>query len=75
MSALIQLKAGATPAYSLRALARLLSYPDAALRDTVPDLQQVLINEAAVDDSRLRGLSMLLGSLVGRSGPSSLRKV
>lgn len=64
MSALIQLKAGATPAYSLRALARLLSYPDAALRDTVPDLQQVLINEAAVDDSRLRGLSMLLGSLV-----------
>ncbi|MBI5923962.1 MAG: nitrate reductase molybdenum cofactor assembly chaperone [Aquabacterium sp.] len=64
MSAITKWKAGVTPVYSLRALARLLSYPDAALRDSVPDLQQVLVGEAAVNDGRLRGLSMLLGSLV-----------
>jgi nitrate reductase delta subunit len=64
MTAFLKSKAGATPAYSLRALARLLSYPDAALRETVPDLQQVLLSEAAVDETRLRGLSKLLGSLV-----------
>ncbi|HET8694150.1 MAG TPA: nitrate reductase molybdenum cofactor assembly chaperone, partial [Aquabacterium sp.] len=57
-------KAGATPVYSLRALAHLLGYPNAALRDTLPDLQKVLISEAAVDESRLRGLSKLIGSLI-----------
>ncbi len=50
--------------YSLRALARMLTYPDAAMRELVPDLQQVLLSEAAVSPARLRGLSMLLGSLV-----------
>ncbi len=50
--------------YSLRALARMLTYPDAAMRELVPDLQQVLVSEAAVSPARLRGLSMLLGSLV-----------
>jgi nitrate reductase delta subunit len=54
----------ADTSYSLRALARMLSYPDAALRELVPDLQQVLVSEAAVSPARLRGLSMLLGSLV-----------
>lgn len=50
--------------YSLRALARMLTYPDAAMRELVPDLQQVLLSEAAVSPARLRGLTMLLGSLV-----------
>lgn len=50
--------------YSLRALARILTYPDAALRELVPDLQKVLVGEAIVSTVRLRGLSMLLGSLV-----------
>jgi nitrate reductase delta subunit len=57
-------KGGVTPAYSLRALARMLTYPNAALRETVPDLQQVLVNETAMNGARLRGLSQLLGSLV-----------
>jgi nitrate reductase delta subunit len=56
--------AGVTPAYTLRALARLLSYPDAELRESVPDLLQVLVSEAALDESRLRGLRKLLGSLI-----------
>lgn len=50
--------------YSLRALARILTYPDAALRELVPDLQKVLVGEAIVSTARLRGLSMLLGSLL-----------
>ncbi|MBI2734013.1 MAG: nitrate reductase molybdenum cofactor assembly chaperone [Aquabacterium sp.] len=54
----------AESSYSLRALARMLTYPDAALRELVPDLQKVLASEAAVSPARLRGLSMLLGSLV-----------
>ncbi len=51
-------------AYSLRALARLLAYPDAALRELVPDLQKVLVEEQAVPNARLRGLGMLLGSMI-----------
>ena len=54
----------ADTSYSLRALARMLTYPDAALRELVPDLQKVRMSEAAVSPARLRGLSMLLGSLV-----------
>lgn len=53
-----------TPAYSLRALARMLTYPDAALREQVPDLQKVLLSESALSPDRLRGLSMLLGAMV-----------
>ena len=53
-----------TPAYSLRALARMLTYPDAALRELVPDLQKVLLSESALSPDRLRGLSMLLGAMV-----------
>ena len=64
MSTVIKLKPGVTPAYSLRALARLLSYPNAEVRESVPDIQKVLISEAAVDETRLRGLSKLLGSLI-----------
>ena len=56
--------AGATPAYTLRALARLLSYPDAEVRESVPDLLKVLASEAALDETRLRGLRKLLGSLI-----------
>ena len=55
---------GATPAYTLRALARLLSYPDAELRESVPDLLKVLVSEAALDADRLQGLRKLLGSLI-----------
>jgi nitrate reductase delta subunit len=55
---------GATPAYTLRALARLLSYPDADVRESVPDLLKVLASEAALDEARLRGLRKLLGSLI-----------
>lgn len=64
MSAFTSKKAGAMPVYSLRALAHLLGYPNAALRENLPDLQQVLISEAAVDETRLRGLSKLIGSLI-----------
>lgn len=53
-----------TPAYSLRALACMLTYPDAALRELVPDLQKVLLAESALSPDRLRGLSMLLGAMV-----------
>lgn len=55
---------GTTPAYTLRALARLLSYPDAEVRESVPDLLKVLTSEAALDEARLRGLRKLLGSLI-----------
>ncbi len=51
-------------AYSLRALARLLGYPDAGLRELVPDLQKVLVEEQVVSAARLRGLGMLLGSMI-----------
>lgn len=64
MSDVIHTQAGVTPAYSLRALARMLSYPDAALRELVPDLQKVLLSEAALSPQRLRGLSMLLGAML-----------
>lgn len=57
-------KPGVTPAYTLRALARLLSYPNAEVRESVPDLLKVLADEAALDETRLRGLSKLLGSLI-----------
>ncbi|MFN4265646.1 MAG: nitrate reductase molybdenum cofactor assembly chaperone [Aquabacterium sp.] len=64
MSDVISTQAGVTPAYSLRALARMLSYPDAAMRELVPDLQKVLLSEAALSPQRLRGLSMLLGAML-----------
>ncbi|MBI5927111.1 MAG: nitrate reductase molybdenum cofactor assembly chaperone [Aquabacterium sp.] len=53
-----------TTPYTLRALARMLTYPDAALRELVPDLQKVLVSESVLSPARLRGLNMLLGSLV-----------
>jgi nitrate reductase delta subunit len=64
MSLFTRKTAGATPAYTLRALARLLSYPDAEVRESVPDLLKVLASEAALDETRLRGLRKLLGSLI-----------
>ncbi|HYR24350.1 MAG TPA: nitrate reductase molybdenum cofactor assembly chaperone [Aquabacterium sp.] len=64
MVAFLKPKAAATPAYSLRALARVLTYPDAALREQVPDLHKVLNEEGALSPARLRGLNMLLGSLL-----------
>jgi nitrate reductase delta subunit len=42
----------------------MLTYPDAALRELVPDLQKVLLSESALSPDRLRGLSMLLGAMV-----------
>jgi nitrate reductase delta subunit len=42
----------------------MLTYPDAAFRELVPDLQKVLLSESALSPDRLRGLSMLLGAMV-----------
>lgn len=53
-----------TPAvYTLRALAALLRYPDAAFRAAVPELQQALRAEAALPASRLDELCALLQRL------------
>jgi nitrate reductase delta subunit len=50
--------------YSLRALARLLAYPDAALRADVPALIQVLDDEAAVPAARRAELQALASQLL-----------
>lgn len=49
--------------YSLRALARLLSYPDQTLRAELPALLQVLDDEAAVPASRRAELRALAADL------------
>jgi nitrate reductase molybdenum cofactor assembly chaperone NarJ/NarW len=49
--------------YSLRVLAALLRYPDAALRAAVPELQQALRAEAALPAARLDELCALLQHL------------
>ncbi|MFG6432092.1 nitrate reductase molybdenum cofactor assembly chaperone [Roseateles sp. LYH14W] len=49
--------------YSLRVLAALLRYPDAALRAAVPELQQALRAEAALPAARLDELCALLEHL------------
>ncbi len=53
-----------TPApHTLRVLAALLRYPDAALRAAVPELQQALRREAALSAARISELCALLQRL------------
>jgi nitrate reductase delta subunit len=57
---------------SLRALARLLAYPDAELRGHLPALRQALHGEAAVTRGRLAELDLLMDALsgAGDAGPN-----
>ena len=48
---------------SLRVLARLLSYPDAALRGDLADMRQALVAENAIPTSRLAELDALMAQL------------
>ena len=48
---------------TLRVLARLLSYPDDALRDHLDELRQALRHEAALPPARLAELNALIDSL------------
>ena len=52
-------------AFSLRALARLLSYPDAGLRSQLSAMRDALHGEAAIGPSRLAEIDALIGSLAG----------
>ena len=49
---------------SLRVLARLLAYPDATLRNDIPDMRVALLAEKAITSSRLSEIDMLMGSLL-----------
>ena len=51
-------------ARTLRALARLLGYPDATLREQLPALRDVLHGERALSPARLAELDALLDSLI-----------
>ena len=64
MTAFFQRQPDVNPSHSLRALALLLSYPNAELRAVLPELQQVLDDERAVPEQRLQGLNKLLNSLM-----------
>lgn len=68
MTALPSFKArsGATPRYSLRALAHLLAYPDAGLRASLAVLRDSLCSEGALSAKRLQGLQTLIDSLATR---------
>ena len=57
-----------TAARSLRALARLLAYPDAALRAHLGELMDALRTEQCLNDARLAGLSRLVSQLEGADG-------
>lgn len=50
---------------SLRVLARLLSYPDAALRGHLPEMRQALLAEKALTTSRMAELDALMLHLQG----------
>lgn len=50
---------------SLRVLARLLSYPDAALRGHLPDMRQALHADKTIPASRLGELDVLIANLEG----------
>ncbi|HET8868876.1 MAG TPA: nitrate reductase molybdenum cofactor assembly chaperone [Aquabacterium sp.] len=66
MSALPFLKEEITPVYSLRALAHLLSYPGANLRQALPELRDALHREGALTSIRLQSLDALMASLTER---------
>lgn len=55
-----------TPTRSLRALAHLLSYPNADLRAAMPELKDALVSEAAVGAKRLQGLTTLIDGIAAR---------
>ena len=57
------LHTAATPARSLRALARLLAYPNADLRAHLGDLMDALHDEQRLSESRLSGLERLVSQL------------
>ena len=52
-----------TPARSLRALAHLLTYPDAALRQVLPEIEAALQQEAALSADHRAGLMALTQTL------------
>ena len=55
-----------TASHTLRAMAALLSYPDANLRDMVPQIGALLRQENALSPSRLAELDALLAALAQR---------
>jgi nitrate reductase delta subunit len=57
-----------TPARSLRALARLLAYPNAELRAHLGDLLDALHDERRLSETRLAGLEKLVSQLASRDG-------
>ena len=52
-----------TKRYTMRVLAAMLRYPDAAFRQAVPELRQALANESALPKGRLVELDALLKQL------------
>ena len=52
---------------TLRALARLLGYPDAELREHLDEMRQALHDEAAVQPARLAELDQLIASIASQS--------
>ena len=52
---------------TLRVLARLLGYPDAALREHLDEMRQALHDEAAVQPLRLVELDALIASIAGQN--------
>jgi nitrate reductase molybdenum cofactor assembly chaperone len=52
---------------TLRVLARLLGYPDAALREHLEEMRQALHDEAAVQPARLAELDALIASIASQS--------
>jgi nitrate reductase delta subunit len=61
------MKTPPTMSLTLRALARLLSYPDAALRAHLDELSQALRAEAALSPARLAELDALIASIGAHS--------
>lgn len=57
-----------TPARSLRALARLLAYPNAELRAHLGDLLDALSDEQRLSEARLAGLARLVSQLAASDG-------
>ena len=55
-------------AYTLRALAWLLRYPDAEMRAAIPELRRSLHEDAALDTDRLAELDVLIDRLRGFGG-------
>ena len=60
--------ADAAPRHTLRALARLLTYPDVALRASLPALREALHAESRLTQDRLDEIDHLIESLRSREG-------